>query len=150
MGQKTKQVVLIRHAKSLAQQTTPSVRRSSLLMRDVILSDEGREAMIKLGRSAAEDARFQSIDTVLCSPMTRAIETACYVYADIDCRILIIPELAEFAKTKRMAGYENTGRSYEELIHDENLRSLPKFNDIDFTLIKEYEANYGTDWWSSG
>ena len=145
-----KKIVLIRHAKSQAQNVSRGERKRSINLLDAKLSSHGEEEMRTLGFKVAKDPDLKNVDLICCSPLSRAIQTACSTFESADAKILLIPELAEFAVTKRMSGFENTGRKASQLKKDRDLINLPKFKDIDFSLVNNYADFYGDDWWSVG
>lgn len=147
---KRKELVLIRHAKSEAQNAHRVERLSSFAMVDAKLHETGFEKMEELGGLVVHDRRFDEMELILCSPMTRAIQTCCLVFKHSTCPIVLVPELAEFGITPRMTGYENRGRNCEQIKADPNLQALARFKDIDFSLVDDYSMKYGVDWWSKG
>jgi len=70
--QHSKLVYLIRHGESLGQQASRRSRQMDPALRDCGLSNVGRQQAQKLGDSSLAS----SVDLVLCSPLTRALETA--------------------------------------------------------------------------
>jgi broad specificity phosphatase PhoE len=68
-------IYMIRHGESLGQKATRSVRSSDPSLRDCALSRRGQEQAQQLRRYFAEEG-MPKIQLVLCSPLTRAIQTA--------------------------------------------------------------------------
>jgi hypothetical protein len=144
---KEKRVCVIRHAKSEAQSSSREERRKSLHLLDAKLQSDQMLLMKGFGAQVIEDEALNAVDIVLCSPLTRAIQTACLTFESLPVKILLVPELTEFPVHGGMSGYENMGRPWDKIIQDKLIRALPKFEDIDFSLIRDFEANFGSAWW---
>lgn len=141
-----KKIVVIRHAQSKAQTFTQSNRGNNLDLLDAPLSQMGQ-------RQALEAVPPRDIDLIVCSPLTRTIQTACLVFRGTDFEhipMIAHPDASEFAVKKAMAGHENTGRHFNDIATDERLLNLPRFKTIDFSLLSGYKEEHGTDWWIEG
>jgi broad specificity phosphatase PhoE len=88
-----KKIVVIRHAQSKAQTMTKSMRAKNVELLDAPLSQSGQ-------RQALEAVAPRDIDLIVCSPLTRTIQTACLIFrgADFDhIPIIAHPDASEFA-----------------------------------------------------
>jgi len=145
----TKQLFLIRHAKSQAQAASKRERRTSTMLVDAKLASSSVDEMKELGRNLLQIPLMDKVEIVLCSPMSRAIQTACLIFQHTNTKILLVPDLSEFGLNRKMTGFENTGRPCETLLADKELHGLPKFKDVDFSLVRNFADMYGCQWWNS-
>lgn len=125
-------LLLLRHGESEAQRCPQAERwhPDSSHLRDPCLSDLGvvqAKALSDTFTSAA-----LAPDTVLCSPLTRAVTTAALAFGDTRAPIVAVPELREMPQAQRSrqlrdAGFvdgalpqqwECVGRSTEEVLRD--------------------------------
>jgi len=87
---------------------------------------------------------------VVCSALTRAIQTAALVFSDLlesgQARLVIRPELREFWEDNN----ENKGRALEELRRDPALRALPQWSVVERALSEEATADWGDAWGAGG
>ena len=78
------------------------------------LSGTGKEQI----RKAAKDERMKGIDLILCSPYTRAVQTAAILSGESGADIVIETDLHEWLANKNFV-YEDDGtaeRAYEEYL----------------------------------
>jgi len=128
LGPGDKRLVLFRHGRSLAQDA-PSSRLWSHDLLDCGLSEEGWEQCLQL-RSELFDDFF---DLVVVSPLTKALQTALVVFQDRPVPIVVHPALAG----DRGGPPEATARRLIDLQGDSQVKELPRFDEVDFSLLPQ-------------
>jgi len=131
-----KHVVLVRHGESDGQTAkSRGLLRSHESLLDCGLTRKGWTQAYTLSKSwsqhSAEDA---PIELVVCSSLTRAIQTACIATEGFDCPIVSHPGCAELGGGKSIP--ENRSRPVRELRRDDALTSIPRFAEVDFSLAE--------------
>eukprot|EP00658_Telonema_sp_P-2_P007737 TRINITY_DN12878_c0_g1_i7.p1 TRINITY_DN12878_c0_g1~~TRINITY_DN12878_c0_g1_i7.p1 ORF type:complete len:367 (+),score=77.68 TRINITY_DN12878_c0_g1_i7:220-1320(+) len=130
-GERTgyKKVLLIRHGESEAQAARKTGRsRYSSAMRDCGLTRTGWRQAEQLNQLLIAS---HECDLVVCSSLTRAIQTACLCTYGLDAPIISHPGVAEVGGQIP----ENQPRKLKELLGDHSMNCLPRFGDIDFGLL---------------
>jgi len=123
-----KELILFRHGRSLAQDA-PSSRLWAADLLDCGLSQEGWEQAEAL-RATLEDFQF---DLVVCSPLTKALQTALIIFQDRTCPIVVHSTLGGDPGGPP----EATPRPVAELLADRHLAALPRFDKLDFSPLGE-------------
>jgi len=122
----TKEVVLLRHARSLGQVAHPRARRSSDALVDAALSPGGWQQARLLRVAVARPGSRVAVDLVVTSPLTRALQTAVAVFsgalgADADegawRKFVVAPDLAEVDSSRHVIP-ENRGRPLAHVARD--------------------------------
>ena len=118
---------------------------------DAPLTDLGCHQALRAARLIASSTARPTL--VVCSPLTRAIQTAALVFeaqiAAGAARLLIRPELREFWPDN----IENSGRSLPELRKCPLLRSLPLWAAVEVALSDEVNSDWASQWncfWAKG
>ncbi len=131
----TKVVYFMRHGQSIANRCTMRKRQHDESLTDSPLTELG---MLQSREMQSIIKRFRA-QLVVCSPLTRSIQTACIAFEnEISCPFLAWPLCTEFHPQYP----ESQGRVAEELKVDENLISLPRFKDVCLN-------NVVGQWWAS-
>lgn len=127
----TKTIYLIRHGESLGQLANEKRRRSDNNLRDCQLSDTGIiQAKDIINRINEEDNNvdYDTIELVVCSPLTRAIQTAILAFPNKP--ILIDYNLREVGTMIP----ENIPRSIKDVLYDLNINK--NHQNIDYITLK--------------
>lgn len=141
-----KRVLLVRHGESAAQacgQRERSDPADPAGIRDAALGPLGCVQAGALG-DALEALQMQPVELVVCSPLTRAVQTALLAFGDKGLPLLAHPGLREYApryyaEVGAPQPPECRGRPRQELCADPRLRSA----ELDWSLVPE-----GPAWWS--
>jgi len=144
-------IVFFRHGESLSQAASDkSSRRTDPKLTDCGVSGLGKKQAHKLAQNTiVTTAPFQ---LAVCSPLTRSIQTCCIALKDRrDVPVVCCPLVSEVSRDKAL--FENIGRTLREVHDDPEVNVLPRFRDVDFSLV---DANYSTDphtattrWWEA-
>jgi len=115
--------------------------------------------LTELGVEQAQEARARVAgwsakpSLVVCSPLTRAIQTATLVFQDLllegSARLVVLPELREVHNDV----FENSGRPVAELRNSKELRSSPCWGVIEAALSDDATAEWRESWdtsWARG
>lgn len=89
-----KEVVLIRHGESIANRTRGSVRQHDLGLKDAKLSGEGQ----RQAEALQKHKDLSGIQVVICSPLSRALQTACIAFAHREVPIICVADATEFPR----------------------------------------------------
>ena len=142
----TKTLFCIRHGHSLGQAANNKVRKTDPELLDAKLSPSGHGQALDLRRLVDEAhitaeqfpdlARFATAELVVVSPLSRALQTACMVFA----RQPTIPMVCHPAVAE-VGGKipENRARPLAVLRRDRHLCSMDRFASVDFSLIESIE-----------
>ena len=89
-----KEVILVRHGESLANRTHGSVRQLDLGLKDAKLTNEGR----RQAEALQKHNDLAGVQVVICSPLSRALQTACIAFAHQDVPIVCVADATEFPR----------------------------------------------------
>eukprot|EP01052_Picozoa_sp_SAG31_P029787 SAG31_NODE_2995_length_4804_cov_9.959192_1_plen_326_part_00 len=135
-------LVCIRHGQSIAQACPHTERKQSVDLLDASLSNFGIEQCKSMAASLSTTC--SEVELVVVSPLTRALQTALLLFGSTSIPILVHPAVAEIGSIP-----ENTGRPLRELQADPKLRILPRFTEIDLSLLvgsDGSESNWPRKW----
>lgn len=115
-----KRVILIRHGESVAQ-AVPRQERwnpNATFLRDAPLGEAGESQVLNLA-----SLPNTSVELVVCSPLTRALQTAIGVFGELGVRVIVHPNLREvpskhFGAEGAPMQQECLGRTVQELRAD--------------------------------
>mmetsp|Transcript_56398 Transcript_56398/g.150871 ORF Transcript_56398/g.150871 Transcript_56398/m.150871 type:complete len:438 (-) Transcript_56398:54-1367(-) len=119
-----KRVILIRHGESVAQ-AVPRQERwnpNATFLRDAPLGEAGESQVLNLA-----SLPNTSVELVVCSPLTRALQTAIGVFGKLGVRVIVHPNLREvpskhFGAEGAPMQQECLGRTVQELRADSRLQ----------------------------
>jgi len=126
MASKDKTLFLIRHAQSMhnAYQIDHPQQKTDPYIFDAGISPEGRRQLIPL----KENAKSLQVEVVICSPLTRAMQTCKAAFGDKNVQVIVSPLC-----TEKLENACDIGRSVAELKAD--------FPNFDFSNV-EHDV-----WW---
>mmetsp|Transcript_1339 Transcript_1339/g.4822 ORF Transcript_1339/g.4822 Transcript_1339/m.4822 type:complete len:475 (+) Transcript_1339:147-1571(+) len=131
-----KVVYFVRHGQSVANLVDFKDKQDEKL-RDAGLTDKGKEQARRLQERVAE----WGVQTVICSPLTRTIQTACLAFEkELRTPIISWPEVAEYYGELP----ECQGRPLSVLREDPQLLELKRFSDVSLAYI---DAPEDVAWW---
>lgn len=122
-----------------------------ILLRDAPLTDVG----LKQAEVTRDTVKKWAVTPtlVVCSPMTRAIQTAAIMFdvelRDGSAKLVIRPELREFSSRLQ----ENMGSTLPELRKSPHLKKLARWADVEKALSPEATAGWADKWdtkWANG
>eukprot|EP00730_Choanoeca_flexa_P004758 TRINITY_DN11795_c1_g3_i16.p2 TRINITY_DN11795_c1_g3~~TRINITY_DN11795_c1_g3_i16.p2 ORF type:complete len:471 (+),score=76.86 TRINITY_DN11795_c1_g3_i16:261-1673(+) len=125
-------VYLIRHGQSTANAAPSWEEAAKPEYRDASLTDLGKEQ----ARALQDVVADWGVQTIYCSPMTRAMQTACLVFEKETAPLIAWPVITEFYPQAT----ECKGRNPSEFSKDPNLTQLSRFAEVQLHGV-------GDDWW---